>query len=43
MGGDDKNSSKDEIANVDVLRRYRTRTSKYQNRDPTLCGKLNDN
>ena len=26
----DKNSSKDEIANVNLLRRYSARTSKYQ-------------
>jgi len=39
-----KNSSGDEIglANVNFLRRYRTRTSKYQKREPTSFNKLDD-
>jgi len=37
-----KNSSGDEIANVNVLRRYRIRTSKYQKREPTSFNKLDD-
>jgi len=36
------NSSGDEIANVIFLRRYRTRTSKYQKREPTSFNKLDD-
>jgi len=39
---EDKNSSGDEIANVNFLRRYRTRTSKYQKREHTSCNKLDD-
>jgi len=31
-----------EIANVDFLRRYRTRTSKYKKREPTSFNKLYD-
>ena len=37
-----KNSSGDEIANVDFLRRYRTRTSKYKKRELTSFNKLDD-
>jgi len=37
-----KNSSGDEIANVNFLRRYRTRTSKYQKREPISFNKLDD-
>ena len=36
------NSLGDEIANVNFLRRYRTRTSKYQKREHTSCNKLDD-
>ena len=38
-----KSSSGDEIANVNFLRRYRTRTSEYQKREPTSFNKLDDN
>jgi len=38
-----KNSSGDEIANVNFLRRYRTRTSKYQKRKPISFNQLDDN
>jgi len=37
-----KNSSGDEIANVNFLRRYRTRTSKYQKTEPISFNKLDD-
>jgi len=37
----DKNSSADEIANVNLLRRYRTRTSRYQT-ELTSFNKLYD-
>jgi len=36
-----KNSSGDEIANVNILRRYRTRTSKYHKK-PISFNKLDD-
>jgi len=36
------NSSVDEIANVNFLRRYRTRISKYPKREPILFNKLDD-
>ena len=36
------NSSGDETANVNFLRRYRKRTSKYQKREPTSFNKLDD-
>ena len=36
-----RNLSGDEITNVNFLRRYRTRTSKYQ-KEPTSFNKLND-
>ena len=38
----DINSSGDEITNVNFLRRYRTRTSEYQKRQPTSFNKLDD-
>jgi len=37
-----KNSSGDEIANVNFLRLYRTRTSKYQKWELTSFNKLDD-
>ena len=37
-----KNSSGDETANVNFLRRNRTRTSKYQKKEPTSFNKLYD-
>jgi len=37
-----KNSSGDEIANVNSLRRNRTRTSKYQKIEPISFSKIND-
>jgi len=38
----DKNPSGDEIANVNFLQRYRTRTSKFQKRELTSFNKLDD-
>jgi len=38
-----KNSLGDDIANVNfILQRYRTRTSKYQKREPIYFNKLDD-
>ena len=37
-----KNSSGDEIANVNLLRRYRTCTLKYAKREPISFNKLDD-
>ena len=43
LSANNKNSSGDEIANVNFfLRRYCTRTSKCQTREPTSFNKLDD-